>query len=246
MISKKELGDENLFIKIALENKEIDELAKYVIENTKLDNIEYRKELLENRDKIKSSKDPLILWVKKIEPILRKNREWVEKEVESILTTEGGKLSELRFLAYGRNTYPDATFTLRLSIGSAKGYEMDGWKVPSFTTFNGLLERSQGFIDNKDYKLSPQIVENKNKINLSAKINFCSTHDITGGNSGSPVINAKGEIVGLIFDGNAYSHSLSYVYTDDKARSISVHTEGIEESLRNIYKANKLLAELNE
>ena len=246
MISKKELGDENLFIKIALENKEIDELAKYVIENTKLDNIEFRKELLENRDKIKSSKDPLILWVKKIEPILRKNREWVEKEVESILTTEGGKLSELRFLAYGRNTYPDATFTLRLSIGSAKGYEMDGWKVPSFTTFNGLLERSQGFSENKDYKLSPQLVENKNKLNLSAKINFCSTHDITGGNSGSPVINAKGEIVGLIFDGNAYSHSLSYVYTDDKARSISVHTEGIEESLRNIYKANKLLAELNE
>jgi len=246
MISKKELGDENSFIKIALENKDIDELSKYIIENTKLDNLEYRKELLENRDKIKNSKDPLIQWVKKIEPILRKNREWIKKEVESVLTTEGGKLSELRFLAFGRNTYPDATFTLRLSIGSAKPYEIDGWKVPSFTTFNGLLERSDGFKNNKEYTLSPKIYKNRNKLNLSAKINFCSTHDITGGNSGSPVINMKGEIVGLIFDGNAYSHSLSYVYTDEKARSISVHTEGIEEALRNIYSANKLLLELNE
>lgn len=246
LLSKKELGEDNLFTKLALEDKDIDELSKYVIENTKLDNVEYRKELLENRDKIKNSKDPLILWVKKIEPILRKNREWIEKEIENILTTEGGKLSELRFLAYGRNTYPDATFTLRLSIGSAKGYEIDGWKVPSFTTFHGLFERFNGLKENKEFSLSQKIKENINKINLTSKINFCTTHDITGGNSGSPVINKKGEIVGLIFDGNAYSHSLSYVYTDEKARSISVHTEGIEEALKNIYKASKLIEELNE
>ena len=245
-LAKKELSVDNNFVKVAIGNENILTLSKKLIESTSLDNPEFRKNLIKNPHLIATSDDPMLVWIRKLEPIYRSNRDWIEKEVEAILTIEGGKLSDLRFKIYGRNTYPDATFTLRLSIGTIKSYEIDGWKIPAFTTFYGLFERAYGFNKNKEYLLSDNIKKSKDEINLNSRINFCSTHDITGGNSGSPVINTKGEIVGLIFDGNAYSHSLSYAYTDKNARSVSVHTEGIEEALKNIYKAKNILSELKE
>ncbi len=243
-ISKKELPSDNLFLKEAIGNQEIFPLVKSFIESTKLDNLEFRKSLVKNPEQILNSSDPLLKWMRNLEPIYRSNREWIEKEIETVLSTEGGKLSDLRFKVHGRNTYPDATFTLRLSLGKIQSYEVDGWKVPAFTNFYGLFERAEGFSHLKDYHLSEKIMKQREKIDLSTKINFCSTHDITGGNSGSPVLNTKGEIVGLIFDGNAYSHSLSYAYTDMKARSVSVHTQGIEEALKVIYKAKNIINEL--
>ena len=243
-LSLKELGKENEYIKLALGDRDPKSIATEIIENTKLDSSEFRQSLLQNPKLIQNSNDPLLLWIIKLEPLLRKNRDWIEKEIENVMTVEGGKLAELRFKVYGRNTYPDATFTLRLSIGTTKQYEIDGWKVPPFTTFSGLYERAYGFNNKSDYKLSEKISKSINNINSNSKLNFCTTHDITGGNSGSPVINTKGEIVGLIFDGNAYSHTLSYIYTDEKARAISVHTEGIEEALRSIYSASYLIKEL--
>lgn len=243
-LSLRELGTENEFNQTALENQNPKKLSEELISKTSLDNLEFRKSLLKNPEEIMNSKDPLLNWVRKLEPIIRKNRRWVEREVENILTTEGGRLSELRFKLFGRSTYPDATFTLRVSVGTVKSYDIDGWKVPAFTTFHGLYERSLGFGEKNDFSLSEEILKHKDRINPNAKVNFCSTHDITGGNSGSPVINRKGEIVGLIFDGNAYSHSLSYTYSDEKARAVSVHTGGIEELLSKVYKANQLLKEL--
>lgn len=243
-ISQKELGNENEFIRLALDSKSPSTLARELIEHTDLDKLEFRKSLLKNPSLIYTSKDPLLSWMRKLEPIIRKNRRWVETEIENVLTTEGGKLSELKFKLFGRSTYPDATFTLRLSIGTIKPYEMDGWMVPPYTTFYGLFERAESFGHTDEYKISESIKKSTGRLNFKSKINFCTTHDITGGNSGSPVINRKGEIVGLIFDGNAYSHSLSYAYTDEKARALSVHTEGIEEMLKNVYLAESLLKEL--
>jgi hypothetical protein len=194
---------------------------------------------------IHKSKDPLILWALQIDPILRKDRDWYDDEIESVQAIEGNKLSQLKFKAYGKSTYPDATFTLRMSYGTVKGFTDDSTiHIPFKTTYYGLFDRAESFDNNDPFTLATKIAENKSVINMSKPLNFITTNDITGGNSGSPVINRKGEYVGLIFDGNSYSHVLSYAYTDDKARAVSVHSEGIIEALRSVYKMEKLVREI--
>jgi hypothetical protein len=240
------LGKEDAFVKLALADKEPTELAKSLISKTKLMDVSLRKELLAGGiDAIQKSKDPLIVWAMQIDPILRKDRDWYDDEIESVQAIEGNKLSQLKFKAYGKSTYPDATFTLRMSYGTVKGFTDDSTiQIPFKTTYFGLFDRAESF-DNKDpFTLSTKIAERKSAINMSKPLNFITTNDITGGNSGSPVINRKGEYVGLIFDGNSYSHVLSYAYTDDKARAVSVHSEGIIEALRSVYKMEKLVLEI--
>jgi hypothetical protein len=240
------LGREDEFVKLALADKSPKYLAKALLTKTKLMDVSQRKELLSGGlEAIHKSKDPLILWALQIDPILRKDRDWYDDEIESVQAIEGNKLSQLKFKAYGKSTYPDATFTLRMSYGTVKGFTDDSTiHIPFKTTYYGLFDRAESF-DNKDpFTLATKIAENKSVINMSKPLNFITTNDITGGNSGSPVINRKGEYVGLIFDGNSYSHVLSYAYTDDKARAVSVHSEGIIEALRSVYKMEKLVREI--
>ena len=144
----------------------------------------------------------------------------------------------------GTTVYPDATFTLRLAYGTVKGYEQAGKKVPAETTFAGLYERSKENNNKPPFDLPPRWVERKAKLDLSVPFNFVCTADIIGGNSGSPVVNAKGELVGLIFDGNIQSLVLDFAFTDDQARAVSVHSAGIIEAMRKIYDANDLADEL--
>jgi len=244
-MAKKELGLEDKFVQKSISKKEIEVLVKELISKTKLDDFKFRKKLIEGgRQVIEQSQDPLLVWMREVEPILREDRDWYEKEVETPLDLEGGKIARLKFLLFGKLQYPDATFTLRLSYGKKLSYEIDGWKVPEFTTFYGLFERSKAFGNKFPYEISLQLQKNQKKVDLEKSINFVTTHDITGGNSGSPVIDKQGQIVGLIFDGNAYSHVLNYFYTDEKARAISVSTEGIEETLKSIYRAKRILKEI--
>jgi len=240
------LGKDDEFVKLALADNKPNLLAKSLITKTKLQDINLRKELLTGElEAIHKSKDPLIQWALKIDPILRKDRDWYDDEIESVQTIEGNKLSELKFKAYGKSTYPDATFTLRMSYGTVKGFTDDSTiQVPYKTTYYGLFDRAASFDYAEPFSLSPKTHERKSAINMDKPLNFISTNDITGGNSGSPVINRKGEYVGLIFDGNSYSHVLTYAYTDDKARAVSVHSEGIIEALRSLYKMEKLVAEI--
>ncbi|MBP9888150.1 MAG: S46 family peptidase [Leptospiraceae bacterium] len=240
------LGKEDEFVKLALADEKPNLLAKSLITKTKLQDINLRKELLTGGlEVIQNSKDPLIQWALKIDPILRKDRDWYDDEIESVQTIEGNKLSELKFKAYGKSTYPDATFTLRMSYGTVKGFTDDSTiQIPFKTTYYGLFDRAASFDYAEPFSLSTKTLERKSVINMDTPLNFISTNDITGGNSGSPVINRKGEYVGLIFDGNSFSHVLTYAYTDDKARAVSVHSEGILEALRSIYKMEKLVAEI--
>ncbi len=240
------LGKEDAFVKLALADKLPAELAKSLIPKTKLMDVSLRKELLAGGiDAIQKSKDPLIKWALQIDPILRKDRDWFDDEIESVQAIEGNKLSQLKFKAYGKSTYPDATFTLRMSYGTVKGFTDDSTiQIPFKTTYYGLFDRAESFDNKEPFTLSTKIAERKSAINMSKPLNFITTNDITGGNSGSPVINRKGEYVGLIFDGNSYSHVLSYAYTDNKARAVSVHSEGIIEALRSVYKMEKLVAEI--
>jgi len=140
--------------------------------------------------------------------------------------------------------YPDATFTLRLAYGTVKGYPMNGTKAPYKTTLYGLFDRSLSFDQKGDFSLPQRFWDRQKRLDLSTPVNFVSTCDIIGGNSGSPVINKKAEIVGLIFDGNIESLSGRFVYDDTKSRAVAVHSSYIIEALHNLYKCKSLYREI--
>ena len=164
--------------------------------------------------------------------------------MESVEQRAGEELGKARFAVYGKTAYPDATFTLRLSYGQMKGYPMNGTKAPSKTTFYGLYDRAYSFDLKPPFNLPARYAEGKGKLDLATPLDFVTTNDIIGGNSGSPVINRQGEIVGLIFDGNIESLVGDYVYNGETNRSIAVHTAGMTEALKKLYKADALLGEL--
>jgi hypothetical protein len=193
---------------------------------------------------VQASADPLIVFARRIEPAVREMYKWYEDNVESVETTAGEKIGKARFAAYGKSAYPDATFTLRLTYGSVKGYPMNGTQAPPHTTFYGLFDRAYSFGLKGPYALPARYLERKNALDLTTPLNFVSTCDTTGGNSGSPVINRQAELVGLIFDGNIESLVGDYVYNEENNRSISVHSAAMIEALRKLYDAGPLADEL--
>jgi hypothetical protein len=193
---------------------------------------------------VEASTDPLIALARRIDPIGRAMIKWREDHYDSIVTRAGEKLGRARFLAYGKSAYPDATFTLRLSYGKVAGYPMNGTKAPSQTTFYGLYDRATSFGFAGPFDLPSRWKEGRNQLNLSAPMDFVSSNDIIGGNSGSPVINQKAELVGLIFDGNIESLVGDFVYDETANRAVSVHSAAMVEALRKLYGAGKLADEL--
>ncbi|MGA9587304.1 MAG: S46 family peptidase, partial [Terracidiphilus sp.] len=149
-----------------------------------------------------------------------------------------------RFLVYGKNAYPDATFTLRLSYGTVDGYPYNGTIAPPFTTYYGLFDRAYSFSNKPPFDLTPKEKAGLSKLDLTTPLDFVSTGDIIGGNSGSPVVNREGELVGLIFDGNIESLAGDFVYDGTKNRAVAVHSAGMIEGLRKLYGADALADEL--
>jgi len=160
------------------------------------------------------------------------------------MAAAGEKIGKARFAAYGKSVNPDATFTLRLSYGTVKGYPMNGTQAPSKTTLYGLFDRAHSFDMKPPYDLPERFVERVDKLDLSTPVNFVSTCDIIGGNSGSPVINKEAELVGVIFDGNIESLVGRFVYNEATNRAVAVHSAYMIEALRKLYDAGPLADEL--
>jgi hypothetical protein len=150
----------------------------------------------------------------------------------------------LRFALLGTETYPDATFTLRLAFGLVKDYRENGQQVPAWTTLAGAYRRAADHDGQEPFALPKSWLDHKDRLNLDTPMNFVLTADIIGGNSGSPVVNRAGELVGIIFDGNLQSLVWDYAYTADEGRAVAVHGSAILEALRKIYDAGFLADEL--
>jgi Peptidase S46 len=225
--------------------KSPESLAKGLIEGTRLDDVAVRKQLYEGGEAaIKASTDPLIVYMLSIDPKARAVRKRYDDEVDSVERTEGSKIARARFSEHGFTEPPDATFTLRLSYGTVKGYLENGKEIPYDTTMGGAYEHAAEHGGKPPYQLPESWMKAKSKLNLSTPLNFVSTADIIGGNSGSPTINKAGEVVGIIFDGNIQMLPGNFMYSDKMSRAVSVDSRGIQEALRNIYGATALADEL--
>jgi len=219
--------------------------AEQLIHSTKLADVAERKRLYEGKQAaIDASTDPLILLAKEFDAENRALRKRFEDEVDSKEKEGYSKIAQAQFAIYGNSLYPDATFTLRLSYGSIKGYTQNGKPVPPFTNFAGLFQRSEERHNEYPFNLPPRWAGARDMVNPNTPFNFVSTCDIIGGNSGSPSINKAGEVVGLIFDGNIHSLILDIAYDEELARAVSVDTRAILESLRKVYDCQGLADEI--
>jgi Peptidase S46 len=240
-----EVGKDDPFVKTVLNGKSPEDVAAYLVNGTKLADPAVRKQLIEGGEAaVQASTDPMIVLARNLDPMRRELTKWMQDNAESVEQRAGEQIGKARFAVYGKTTYPDATFTLRLSYGQMKGYPMNGTKAPSKTTFYGLYDRANSFDMKAPFNLPARYADGKAKLDLATPLDFTSTNDVIGGNSGSPVINRQAEIVGLIFDGNIESLVGDYVYNGENNRSIAVHTAGMTEALKKLYNADALLNEL--
>ena len=239
------LGADNAAVKAALGGKSSDEVAKEVIGGTKLDDPAVRKQLYEGgKAAVDASADPLIVLMRNVDPAARAVRKRYDDEVDAVERRDGAIIAKARFEQSGFNQPPDATFTLRLSYGAAKGYEENSKKIPYFTNIGGAFQHADEHGNKPPYNLAESWTKMKPKLTLSTPLNFVSTADIIGGNSGSPTINKAGEVVGIIFDGNIQSLVWNFFFDERQGRAVSVDSRGIIEALRKIYGANPLADEL--
>lgn len=239
------LGADNELVKQILAGKSPRDRAAELVQGTKLDDVAFRKQLADGGQKaIDDSTDPMIQLARMVDPASRQIRETFEQQVAEPQRDGYDKIADARFAVYGSSVYPDATFTPRLSFGEVKGYIEEGQPVSWDTTLGGTYTHADDHGNQDPFEL-PQVWQDKKaQLNLSTPFNFVSTADIIGGNSGSPVVNRQGEFVGIIFDSNIEALVLDYIYTDQTARAVAVHSAGILEALRKIYGADALVKEL--
>jgi hypothetical protein len=220
--------------------------AAELITGTELLSVEARKKIAAGGiQAINDSKDPMIMLAKIVNPPIRRIRS-ITDQLDEQDKQAYALIAEAKFATQGTSAYPDATFTLRLAFGPVKGYEQDGQQIPAWTNVGGAFEHEKQHEGQTDYKLPESWKKAESKLSKTTPFNFVSTADIIGGNSGSPVVNKAGELVGLIFDGNVQSLSGNYVYTDKQARSVSVHSSAIREALQVVYGADNIVKELGQ
>ncbi len=244
-LMREKLGAADPTVVRALNGKTPAGAAKALIDGSKLDDPALRKQLYEGgAAAVAASTDPLIVLMRDIDPRARELRKQWDDEVETVIRLNSTKIAQARFAVQGTNSYPDATFTLRLSYGTIKGYQESGKKIAPYTTMGGAFEHAAANGNKGDFELPKSWDAAKSKLNLKTPLNFVHTSDIIGGNSGSPTVDKKGEVVGIIFDGNIQSLPWDFAYDDRQGRAVSVDSRAILEAIRKVYHADALADEL--
>ena len=242
--ARQELPANDPYLTAVLQGRSPEVAAEALIEGSRLADAAARRGLVEGgAAAVRASQDPLVVLARRIEPMARAVALEAARH-ETVLSANAEKVGQALFAAYGTTLPPDATFTLRISDGLVRGFPMNGTIAPFKTTFYGLYARSADFDDAPPFHLPARWREAEERLDMKQPVNFVSTNDIIGGNSGSPVINRDAEIVGLIFDGNIESLPNRFIFTDEVARSVSVHSEGIAAALGSVYGADRIVQEL--
>jgi hypothetical protein len=231
-------------VKKVLAGKSPHARAVELVTGTKLKDAALRKDLYgKDAAALHTPQDPMIDLARMIDAPAREARK-IYSAQDEIKKQAYAEISNARLAVEGASNYPDATFTLRLSYGTVRGYEQDGKQIPAFTDFAGLYQRADEHDNRPPFDLPKRWLDKKTNLNLSTKFDFVSDADIIGGNSGSPVVNKANEFVGIIFDGNIQSLVADCIYTDTQARAVSVDSAAIVEALRKVYDAQPLVDEL--
>ena len=236
------LGADDPDTKLLLGKASPEGLAQSLVSGSKLADPAVRRALWEGGLKaVKASDDPMIVYALRLAGRQRELKQQIDAAYTGPLTLAGSQLADARFAAYGDTLYPDATFTLRISYGKVAGWTERGTQVPIMTTMGGTFDRATG---NAPYDVAPGFTAAKSKINPSTAYDFVTTNDIIGGNSGSPVIDKAGTVIGAAFDGNINSLGGNYGYDGTVNRTVVVSTDAVQEALEKIYPAPALVKEL--
>ena len=239
---RQSLGADDEAVRAVLGTQSPDEVASRAVNFTHLGDAKLRLALWRGgQAAVAASNDPMIALARRVEPIARSLRDQWDRDVIAAQRQASEALARARFAQEGTSAYPDATFTQRLSFGVVKGWDENGTPVPAFTRLSGLYRRATG---SEPFKLSKNWLDAKQHLDLETPFDFASTNDIIGGNSGSPVIDAQGHAVGLIFDGNIHSIGGDFVFDDRQNRAVSVDTAALLAALRTVYRNQPLADEL--
>lgn len=236
------LGPDDPLVRRLMNAESPESLAKKLIAGSTLADAKVRRQLWDGgQAAIAASTDPMIVLARDIDAESRGVRKVFEDEVQAPTAAGQEKIAKARFALIGTNTYPDATFTLRMSYGSVQTWSERGAEVPNFTRVNRLYERATG---KAPFALPQAWLDASTKLDPATPFNFTTTNDIIGGNSGSPVLNAAGQIVGLVFDGNIHSIAGTYWYDPKLNRSVAIHPQIIIAAMREVYPAKALADEI--
>jgi hypothetical protein len=236
------LGQDHPVVQRLMSRESPDELAMRLIAETKLDDAVFRKQLWEGgRAAVDASLDPMIVLARSIDVDARLIRKQYEDEVEAPTAAASRRIAAARFKAYGTNTYPDATFTLRLGYGTVQGWVENGAAVEPFTHLDRAFARATG---SSPFKIPDSWMNARARLDMSTPFCISTSNDIVGGNSGSPLIDASGKVVGLMFDGNVHSIAGRYWFNAENNRAVALHPAIIREALNKVYGVRELLAEL--
>lgn len=237
-------GFEDPLVRQVLAGKSPVDRAAELVTGTKLGDPAFRRQLYSgDASAIASANDPMLELARLVDAPARAARKTFEAQDETKQQAYA-EIAKARFAIEGTSSYPDATFTLRLSYGPLLGYEENGRQIAPLTTFSGLYQRAAEHNNQPPFDLPKRWIDRKAKLNMNTPFNFVSTADIIGGNSGSPVVNKANEFVGIIFDGNIQSLVLDCIYSEKQARAVSVDSAAITEALRKVYDAGALADEL--